>query len=443
MTQFNIKKWIKPGLYTTLDKFSVVFLGFVNFFILSRVLSKSDFGVWVLFTGLVSVLETLREGFIKQPLIALMPTQHDTERDRVGSAALTLNWGYSILISILLFVTSATLEVFWDAYPLATLLQIYGFVNLIFVLFSHYEYLQQTVLDFKGIFVGHLVRSLIPTLFILACISAGIELTLIKLVYSVLAGNIIGLIFMMYFGWKHRHQYLLPKINELQSMLSFGKFSLGTNIASLSIRNMDSWMLGKMLSTVSVASYNPAIRVSNLVEIPTLTIANLVFPKMAQYYRSNDHTQSNQLYERSVSLLLSFMLPLSIIMFLWSDQIVYLIAGKNYIDSGYLLKITACYTLFIPFGRQFGILLDSARKPHVNFYVVLTTAIVGSLITFVFIKNWGITGAAFGTLTTYFLRFVFQQWWLYTYFGVSTGAVFRAVPGVYIGIFKYIFKNGS
>ena len=60
MTQFNIKKWIKPGLYTTLDKFSVVFLGFVNFFILSRVLSKSDFGVWVLFTGLVSVLETLR-----------------------------------------------------------------------------------------------------------------------------------------------------------------------------------------------------------------------------------------------------------------------------------------------------------------------------------------------------------------------------------------------
>ncbi|HNR72647.1 MAG TPA: oligosaccharide flippase family protein, partial [Cyclobacteriaceae bacterium] len=251
MTQFNIKKWIKPGLYTTLDKFSVVFLGFVNFFILSRVLSKSDFGVWVLFTGLVSVLETLREGFIKQPLIALMPTQHDTERDRVGSAALTLNWGYSILISILLFVTSATLEVFWDAYPLATLLQIYGFVNLIFVLFSHYEYLQQTVLDFKGIFVGHLVRSLIPTLFILACISAGIELTLIKLVYSVLAGNIIGLIFMMYFGWKHRHQYLLPKINELQSMLSFGKFSLGTNIASLSIRNMDSWMLGKMLSTVS------------------------------------------------------------------------------------------------------------------------------------------------------------------------------------------------
>jgi len=73
MSQFNINKWIKPGLYTTLDKFSVVGLGFVNFFILSRVLTKNEFGVWVLFTGLVAVLETLREGFVKQPLIALMP----------------------------------------------------------------------------------------------------------------------------------------------------------------------------------------------------------------------------------------------------------------------------------------------------------------------------------------------------------------------------------
>jgi len=162
---------------------------------------------------------------------------------------------------------------------------------------------------------------------------------------------------------------------------------------------------------------------------------------MAQFYRSNEQTQSTQLYERSVSLLLAFMIPLSIIMFLFSDQIVYIIAGKNYIESGYLLKITAFYTLFIPFGRQFGILLDATRKPKINFYVVLGTAIIGSIITLVFIKNWGITGAAYGTLLTYLVRFLFQQWWLYSYFGINTLTVFRAIPNVYRWFFTFV-KNG-
>lgn len=441
MSQFSVNKWIKPGLYTTLDKFSVVGLGFVNFFILSRVLSKNEFGVWVLFTGLVSVLETLREGFVKQPLIALMPTHAGTERNKVGSAAVMLNWGYSIFISILLFSGGVYLEVFWDAKPLALLLKIYGITNLIFVPFSHYEYLQQSVLDFKGIFIGHLVRSAIPTFFILTAVSFDFDLSLPILAYWVLAGSAIGLVVMMYYGWKYKHQFVRTTIADWKTLVSFGRYSLGTNVASLSIRNMDSWMLGKLLSTESVASYNPAVRVSNLVEIPTLTIANLVFPKMAQFHRSNEQSQSTQLYERSVSLLLAFMIPLSIVMFLFSDQIVYVIAGKNYVDSGYLLKITAFYTLFIPFGRQFGILLDATRKPQINFYVVLGTAVVGSIITFVFIKNWGITGAAYGTLLTYVLRFGFQQWWLYAYLSINTMAVFRAIPNVYVGLFNFV-RNG-
>ncbi|HMR57698.1 MAG TPA: flippase [Cyclobacteriaceae bacterium] len=428
-------------MYTTLDKFSVVGLGFVNFFILSRVLTKNEFGVWVLFTGLVAVLETLREGFVKQPLIALMPTEAGEERNKVGTAALILNGGYSLLISILLFTGAAYLEVFWDAHPLALLLKIYGITNLIFVPFSHYEYLQQSVLDFKGIFIGHLVRSVVLTLFIIGSVSFDFAITLPGLTYGVLIGSVLGLAAMVYYGWKYKHQIVRVTISELSSLISFGRYSLGTNVASLSIRNMDSWMLGKMLSTEAVASYNPAIRVSNLVEIPTLTIANLVFPKMAQFYRSNEQTQSTQLYERSVSLLLAFMIPLSIIMFLFSDQIVYIIAGKNYIESGYLLKITAFYTLFIPFGRQFGILLDATRKPKINFYVVLGTAIIGSIITLVFIKNWGITGAAYGTLLTYLVRFLFQQWWLYSYFGINTLTVFRAIPNVYRWFFTFV-KNG-
>jgi len=440
MSKFKTNKWIKPGLYTTLDKLSVVLLGFINFFILSRALTKNEFGVWVLFTGLVSVLETLREGFVKQPFIAFMPALEAKGRDEAGTTAFYLNAIYSIAITVMLVLIAHSLEVFWDAAPLALLLKIYAITNLVFIPFSHFEYLQQIELDFKGIFISHFVRSVIPTIFIFVLMFTQ-RIDLASITVSILAANVVGLAAMIFFGWRYRHKFLKIDKQEVKRMLRFGKYSVGTNAASLSIRNMDSWMLGKMLSTEAVAAYNPAIRISNLVEIPTLTVANLVFPKMAQNFKQNDQVQAYQLYEQSVSLLLAFMLPVCLVMFVFSDWIVYLVAGSQYIESGYLLKITAFYTLFVPFGRQFGILLDAVRRPKFNFYFVVGTALVGTIITWLLILTWGVTGAAYGVLLTYCIRFLAQQWWLYSNLNISTLLIFKAVPVWYLSLLKIFLKR--
>lgn len=438
MSQFKSNKWIRPGLFTTFDKFSVVLLGFISFFILARVLTKAEFGVWVLFTSIISILETLREGFIKQPFIAFLGSANDGDRHHIGSSAFYLNAAYSVLISIAVLLLAFPLEFFWKASPLASLLKIYAISNLIFIPFSHFEYLQQSKLDFKGIFLGHFTRSLIPTLFIVVAVLSNWELSLYALAIANLAGNLTGAIVCIVFGWRFRHGFKSPPLNEIKKMLRFGRFSFGTNLSSLAIRNMDSWMIGKMVSTESVALYNPAIRISNLVEIPTLTVANLVFPKMAQGFNETNHTYASQLYERSVGLLLAIMIPISLTMFFFSDSIVLIVAGKNYLESGYLLKITAFYTLFIPFGRQFGILLDAVRKPEINFYFILGTAIINIVINYFFILEWGITGAAFGSLVTYLIRFVFQQVILYSMFGIITSHIFPNVLGFYLKGFTFI-----
>jgi lipopolysaccharide exporter len=65
------------------------------------------------------------------------------------------------------------------------------------------------------------------------------------------------------------------KINwgTVKELYHFGKFTFGTNISSMFVKSTDSWMIGRLVSTAAVAIYNPAIRIANLVEVPTLTIA--------------------------------------------------------------------------------------------------------------------------------------------------------------------------
>lgn len=445
--QISKNKWIKPGLYTTFDKISVVLLGFVNFFILARVLTKNDFGVWVLFTGLVSIFETLREGFIKQPMIAYLASTERGTYSRIGSASLSLNIIYSLLVSLIIILLSIPLEIFWNAYPLAALLKIYAITNLLFIPFSHFEYLQQSRFDFKGIFFSHFLRSIILTIVVIILVIVKVDIHLPFLAFISLVANFMGLLVCMKFGWQYRHKLVKPSIENLKRIAGFGQFSFGTNLASLTIRNMDSWMLGKMLSAVSVAAYNPAIRIANLVEIPTLTVANLVFTKMAQNYQVDDHVYSSQLYERSVGFLLALMIPLAVILFIFSNEIVVLIAGSKYLESGYLLKITAFYTIFIPFGRQFGILLDSIRRPSLNFYFIIASAIINIVLMYFFINQWGIKGAAFATLLTYLIRFVSQQVLLNRMLGISTISVFRKVPAYYAesfkGLWAFIMKHGA
>jgi lipopolysaccharide exporter len=436
MNPFKANKWIKPGLYTTFDKFSVVILGFINFFILARVLPKSEFGVWVLFISITSIIEILRAGFIKPPFIAFLGNTNGVERSKVASSALFLNAIYSLFISLGILVLGYSLEIFWNAAPLESLLKIYAISNLILVPFSHFENLQQSKLDFRGTTISNFVRSLIPPIYILVSILFSWGVDIYSLAIINLFGNLSATILCIILGWEHRHQVKHPGIKNLKDMLRFARYSFGTNLAALSIRNMDSLMLGRMVSTESVALYNPAIRVANLVEIPTLTVANLIFPKMAQGYKVDDHAYTNQLYERSIGLLLAIMIPISVIMFLFSDFIVLIVAGKNYIEAGDLLKITAFYTLFIPFGRQFGILLDAVRKPEINFYFILGTAFLNIVINYFFILKWGIVGAAYGSLVTYIIRFIFQQIILNSIFGIRTSNIIPSVLDSYFKIFS-------
>lgn len=415
------------GAYSLMDRISIVFFGFLNVFFMARMLPKADIGIWVLFTSVTAILEMVRVGFIRNPFITHFVSAEAEERKSILTASFILHCVLSLFISVVLVAGAAPLADFWNASGLAQLFIIYAVNNIIFIPYHHFEYVQQAQLKFKGIFVSNMVR-----LGILAVYIAGrfvlnsppslIELALVQTVATAL-GSFVAYSFVK--GTLIYSKRVDGKL--LSELFHYGKFTLGTNISSMFVKNTDSWMIGRMVSTAGVAIYNPAVRISNLVEVPTLAIAGVFFPQVAQKLKERGEEGVRDVYTKSVSLILALTLPMVLPLYIFAELAVTVIFGREYLDAVPILRVTLFYTLIIPFNRQFGTVMDGIKKPKINFYLLVLVAILNVVFNFYFLQTFGVIGSAFATLVSYSVVFILNQLILYNMFRINTLNVFKGI----------------
>jgi lipopolysaccharide exporter len=420
-------KLLAHGAYSLMDRISNVFFGFLNVFFMARMLPKSEIGVWVLFSSVAAILEMIRVGFIRNPFITHFVSAEEPERKTIMTASFVLHCILTVFISLLLIFGAAPLADFWNASGLAQLFLIYAINNIIFIPYHHFEYIQQAQLKFKGIFVTNFVRLAILAVYIIVEFVLGItpsltELAIVQLVATFL-GCFVGFAFI-----KGTFEYSKNIDGKLMSdLFHYGKFTLGTNISSMFVKNTDSWMIGRMISTAGVAVYNPAVRISNLVEVPTLAIAGVFFPQVAQKLKERGEAGVRDVYIKSVSLILALTIPMVLPLYIFAELAISIIFGQEYVSSASILRVTLFYTLIIPFNRQFGTVMDGIKKPKINFYLLVMVAILNVASNFYLLQMFGVIGSAFGTLIAYAAVFTLNQIILYNMFKINTLDVFKGI----------------
>jgi O-antigen/teichoic acid export membrane protein len=197
------------------------------------------------------------------------------------------------------------------------------------------------------------------------------------------------------------------------------------------VKNTDSWMIGRFVSTAGVAIYNPALRISNLVEVPTLTIANMIFPRVPQKMKDEGVKGVRDIYYKSVSLILASMIPMVVPLYLFAETVITLVFGAEYISSAPILRVTIFYCLIIPFNRQFGMLMDGLKNPKINFYLLVLVAVLNVIFNYLFLQWFGLIGSAYGTLLSYIIVFILNQIILYRMYRINTLKVFEGIPEWY------------
>jgi lipopolysaccharide exporter len=411
--------WLKSGIYSGLQKIAVLLFGIGSVLVLTRTLTKSDMGVWSLFLTITGIIEIVRQSLIKNAVIKYINGHASEEHPHIQSAALYLNIAITLLIGILIAAFALPLAKPLNAPQLPMVMFVFLPGLLLLIPFSHFEWVQNANADFRGIFWGYLARQ--GTSFILIVVQLLItgHISLFYMICYFDAGLLIGTFVGGSFAWKFLHKGLQLHKAWLGKLWHFGKFVFGTNIASSVFRNTDSFVISHFLNTSSVALYGVCTRISNLVDVPSQVLGDILFPRTAKMMEDGNLNMVKYYYEKAVGSILAIAVPASLVILLLPRLVISIIAGKGYLDAVPLLQVTIFYGLFLPFIKQFGTIMDSIGLPKVNFYVITTTAVCNIFICTFFTRELGLMGAAYGTMTSYGICLIITQTILYRKLGVS------------------------
>jgi O-antigen/teichoic acid export membrane protein len=267
------------------------------------------------------------------------------------------------------------------------------------VFFSHFEAIQQSHLDFKGVLVGYLVRQVLFFLCLTIHFLTGKPFLLPHLAaylsISILAGSIVLYIY----SRKYLNHNFRPEKKSIKKIFGYGGYIFGSGVMSNIFSNVDQVMTAAFISNSAVAFYNTASKINGLVDIPSYAAADIIFPKISK--ASSDDDSANKvkyLYERMVGVLLSFTTPAAIFIIIFPKFVITIIAGAKYVEAAPILQLYMITGLMRPMQNQAANLLNSVGKPSLCFIINTVSLAINLVISYICLKSFGFYGAAIATL---------------------------------------------
>ena len=149
---------------------------------------------------------------------------------------------------------------------------------------------------------------------------------------------------------------------------------------------------------------------------------------------------AGELYAKSVGTILGLILPVVLMVLLFPELVLTITAGKRYLADAGALRIMACAALLMPFNIQIGSVCEVMNRPHASFYINLISNILNVILNIIFIKFFGVLGAATAFAITIVFIFALGQWYVKTEFGISGFRAFSGVLDFYKQGFSMVVK---
>ncbi|MEZ4686746.1 MAG: oligosaccharide flippase family protein [Bacteroidia bacterium] len=271
--------WFKAGAFALFLRVGTLLFGLGSFMVLTRMLEKGDFGQWHLFIMITGLIEVARNGLVQNGLIKHLVGEEEGTYRTIATASFALNTLLSLGFMTVILLMAPLIAVWLQAPELEQMLQIYLLTLLLMIPFSQSEFFHQSNFDFRGSFFGYVVRLGSLFVFILGCYFLKIEVTPVELAWVHMGCTFLGAVVLLFFARKYWRLTRNIDWGWVNRLFQYGKYVFGTNLSAMLLNNIDTWMLSGIINPAAAASYGAALRVNQMVEVPTGALAARSFPK--------------------------------------------------------------------------------------------------------------------------------------------------------------------
>tara|TARA_B110000027_G_C16108749_1_gene296605 strand:- start:205 stop:1650 length:1446 start_codon:yes stop_codon:yes gene_type:complete len=340
--------------------------------ILTRYLSIEVFGLVAMALFFVNFTNLIVEmGFTA----AILNRQQSTDKEY--SSLFWFNLFIAFIFYLIIFLSSSSVSNFYEELQLKTIITVLG-SNIIFLSIGR---VQRTILQkkfkFKKISIVDIISSLIGLVLatLLAINNFG--------VYSIIFGTLISSISssVLFLLLKENKIYFRLRLFEIRPFFKVGSYSLLSSILSFFTTDIDVLIVAKTLGPKSLGLYSLSKQlILKIFSIINPIITNVLSPLLSSI--QNDKKKIKLSFLKVTSLLASLNLPIYSLFLVFSEEILFIIYGKEYVVAKFLLSSFAVIYYIASISNPVGSLQIATGRTDIGFKWTIITFLISPIVIY-------------------------------------------------------------
>ena len=416
MSETNSSKVFKGLRVQTLVTVSQVVIHLAYFSIMSRLLSKEDFGYFGIITAVTFILSEISNAGLGASIV-----QRKEPTPGFISTAFGLSVLFGTIFSILLFIFASTLSYLlvgtdhlYMPFCLMSVTLLLSNVN------SATRALFSRKLEFLKYGIIILISSVLSSLLGIGFAYYGYGL------YAILIAVITNYFFIFVFSVLRLDGVPRPKIIKvyIRDIVSYGGWLTFSAVIRSLYEQIDRLITTRWISVALLGTY---VRSSGFVINASMTVNGIfdtiLFPILSKMQDSKEQLKASYLKSMDLILIFSFVICSSVL--LSSELLITIFLGSQWLDTLMLFQIVALSMLFHPFAQVGDSFFRSIGIVKQYFFVRMVVCIASILFVFLGCTMYGITGLAIAYVLGRVLDFSIKTVALNGYIKVSAVELFK------------------
>lgn len=422
--RFNKNKIISGIGWTTISTITNGLVQILRLSILSRYLTKEDFGL----VAILTLILGLTQVFSDMGFSAAIMSQKKIEK----SNFLSLYWlqfGVFVLMMLAISLCSPIIANYYDS-PVLLILVPIMMSELIFVsLGKLYDTVLQKNMEFRTIAIRNIVTASLSL--IIAVILAMQGYGVYSLVVSTVLQTAMVNVWNLKTGQKHyKLSFQKIKFKEAKNLMKVGYYQMGSQIVDYFASKLDIIIISSTLGVGALGIYNLSKELVLKFVIVVNTISNKVMLPVFTNFQ-DDVNELKRVFVLCLKGTFLFNAPIVGFVVLFCNYIVLIFYGKTFSEAIPIVQILAVWSLFVVIGQPNSLLAIATKKTNLSFWYTITRLV----IMYIFLALFGRISllASAVTVTAVYIIMFFVSWFMYVRKCISLSLM------EYIRIFKKSF----
>lgn len=404
MSEIINKNSIIRGLgWTTISTITNGLVQILRLSILSRFLSKEDFGIVAILTLILGLTQVFSDmGFSA----AIMSQKKIDNRNFLS--LYWLQFGVFTIMMLLISLCSPFIANYYDSPVLLKLVPIM-MSELFFVsLGKLYDTVLQKNMEFRTIAIRNMVTASFSL--IIAIILAIQGYGVYSLVISTVSQTAMVNIWNLKAGQNH-YKLSLQKINfkEAKELMKVGYYQMGTQIVDYFASKLDIIVISSTLGVGALGVYNLSKELILKFVIVINSISNrVILPVFTNY--QDDIEELKRIFVLCLKKMALLNAPIVGFVILFCNYIVKIFYGNAFLETIPIVQILAIWALFVVIGQPNGLLAIATKKTNISFWYTIVRLVIMYIMLTLF-GRFSLFASAI-TVTLIYVIMFFVNWFM-------------------------------